>query len=103
MAITFTRTTQTLDESTGQVTPTETTIEGSAIRVRGNPNRYVALGLNLQKMPTLLFTPDAYGDTPEVGDKVTWPETDGDVYAVQDVDVIAPDGVTIAARVVIGK
>lgn len=103
MAITLTRRTNTLDEATGLVTPTESTITGSAIQVRGDPKRYEAVGLVLQTMPTLFFTPTTYGDTPGVGDQVTWPVTNGSVYTVRDVDVIAPDGVTIAARLVIGK
>ena len=100
---TFTRRTRTLDESTAQVTYTETSITGKAIKSRSDPVRYRELGLVLQTMPTLFFTPTTYGDTPEVGDVVEWPPSSGDEYTVRDVDAIAPDGVTIAARVVIGK
>lgn len=101
--ITFTRTTQTPDPATGIPTPAQTTITGSAIQVRGRPQRYMALGLNLTTMPTLVFTPTTYGEVPEPGDVVTWPATNGKVYSVKDVDPIAPDGVVIVARVVIGR
>lgn len=102
MAITLTRTTQTLDEDTGLVTPVTSTIVGAAVKVRGDVARYRELGLVLQTMPTLFFTPNTYGDTPQVGDTLEWPEV-GDIYTVRDVETIAPDGVTIAARLVIGK
>lgn len=83
---------------------TTTTIDGSAIQVRGNPMRYQALGLNLSTMPTLFFSPTLYtlqAGTPDFvlpGDVVTWA---GQVYAVMDVDPIAPDGIVIAARIVV--
>lgn len=103
MAITFTRSTRTYDAASDTSTVTESTITGSAIQVRGDPERYRALGLVLSTMPTLFFAPTTYGETPQPGDVVTWPETGGSVYTVRDIDPIAPDGVTIAARIVIGK
>jgi len=104
MAVTFTRTTATHDPTTGTYTTSGITIPGNAIQVRGNPERYRAAGLVLSTMPTLLWSPTTYGSyVPEPGDTVTWPETGGSAYTVRDVDPIAPDGVLIAARVVIGK
>ena len=102
MAITFTRATRTYTAADDTSTVAETTITGSAIQVRGDPKRYVALGLVLSEMPTLFFSPTTYGETPAPGDTVTWP-TGGSTWTVRDVDPIAPDGVTIAARVVIAK
>ncbi len=102
MATTFTRKTQTYNPENGVMTTTESTVAGAAFRVRSDPERFVALGLNITENPTLFFTPTDYGGTPQPGDEVTWP-ANGTVYHVKDVDPIAPDGVVIAARVVIGK
>lgn len=96
---TFTRTTQTIDPTTGLLgTPVVTTITGSAIRVRGRAETYQKLGLIDSQAPTLFFTPTNYGDTPAPGDTVVW---GGVTFTAQDVNPIAPDGVTIAARVVV--
>ncbi len=100
--ITFTRATRTYTATDDTSTVAETTITGSAIQVRGDPRRYTALGLVLSEMPTLFFSPTTYGSTPAPGDTVTWP-TGGSTWTVKDVDPIAPDGVLIAARVVIGR
>jgi hypothetical protein len=99
--ITFTRTSPgTLDATTNTFSSgAATTITGNAIEVRPNPTRYTALGLVLTTMPTLFFSPTTYGDTPAPGDVVVWA---GVSRTVKDVERIAPDGVTIAARVVIG-
>lgn len=102
MAITFTRSTRTYTPTTDVSTVAETTITGSAIQVRGDPRRYAALGLVLSEMPTLFFSPTTYGDTPAPGDTVVWPDS-GHTWTVKDVDPIAPDGVLIAARIVIGR
>ena len=102
MSLTFTRSTRTYTATTDVATVAETTITGSAIQVRGDPRRYQALGLVLTDMPTLFFSPTTYGDAPEPGDTVTWP-TGGHTWTVKDVDPIAPDGVLIAARIVIGR
>lgn len=78
---------------------------GSAIEVRGNPDQYVPLSLNLSTMPTLLFTPQQYplrAHTPEFvmpGDIAPWNGVD---FVVKAVYPIAPDGNVIMARVVIG-
>jgi hypothetical protein len=95
--------TQTYDPLAGTTTSSSSTITGSAIEVRGDVERYKALGLVLSTMPTLFFSPTTYGECPQAGDSVVWPETNGSTYTVRDVARIAPDGVTIAARVVIGK
>ena len=102
MAITFTRRTRTYTATTDTATLVESTMTGSAIQVRGDPKRYQAAGLVLSEMPTLFFSPETYGDTPEPGDTVVWPEG-GSTWTVRDVDPIAPDGVTIAARVIIKR
>jgi DNA/RNA endonuclease YhcR with UshA esterase domain len=104
--ITFTRVTQTQDETTGLLTPVTTTITGEAVQVRGHPQRYAALGLRLDTMPTLLVTPTTYpllanGDEFVLpGDTVEWT---GEVFTVRDVEPVAPDGRVIVARVVVAK
>lgn len=101
MAVTFTRVTHgTYDPETDTATPTTTTITGTAIRSVGDPHRYAALGLVESQAPTLFWVPTTYGDTPEPGDTVVWQST---TYTARDVTVIAPDGVTIAARVIVEK
>jgi len=106
MATTFTRTSPgTYDPTTDTWTsPVTSTIDGSAIQVRGNPQRYAALGLILATMPTLLFTPVAYGlraFTTEFvlpGDTVVW---NGVTYTAKDIDPVAPDGLVIVARIIV--
>ncbi len=102
MATTLTRKVKTYDPETGVLTEVESTITGAAIRVRGDPLRYQALGLSLTENPTLFFVPDTYGAEPEPGDEVVWP-VNGTKYKIEDVDPIAPDGVLIAARIAIGR
>lgn len=99
-SVTFTRGTGTYDEATGLVTPGSTSITGSAIQVQGDPDTYKALTLIESSAPTLFFTPGTYGDLPSEGDKVTWA---GAVHTVRDVAPLRPDGVAIAARVVIAR
>ena len=99
MAVTFTRTAQgSYDAATDTATLSTSTIVGTAVQVQGDPHRYAALGLVESKAPTLIFVPNTYGDTPEPGDVVTWQSQE---YTVRDVTPAAPDGVTIAARVII--
>ena len=99
---TFTRSAKTYDAETGVMSITASTIEGDAIQVQGDPARYMALNLNITENPTLFFVPDTYGDKPEPGDTVVWPAS-GRTFTVRDVSEIAPDGVLIAARIVVGR
>jgi hypothetical protein len=103
--ITFTRRSPVYDASSDTSVIVETTITGNAMQVRGDPRRYKALGLTLLTMPTLLFTPTDYeieangSDFVQPGDTVVWTSR---TFTVKDVDPIAPDGVVIASRIVIG-
>ncbi len=107
MSITFTRTTQTHDAATGTMTSATSTVVGSAIRVQPRSifewEMYKELSLTEAEAPLLFFTPNAYGEVPKPGDVVTWPETDGTVYTVRRVSPLAPDGVVIAARVLVSR
>ena len=102
MSVTFTRVTQgSYDPETDvAAAPTTSTVVGVAMRTRGNPHRYAALGLVESKAPTLLFVPATYGETPEPGDTISW---EGETYTARDVQPVAPDGVTILAKVIIEK
>ncbi len=100
--VTFARTVPgTHDPATDTWTdPTETTITGFAIQVRGDPDTYRDLGLIQSEAPTLFFTPTSYGDRPQPGDTVTWA---GATLTVRDVQPIQPDGVMLAAKVVVAR
>ena len=101
MSVVFTRTVPgTYNPATDTfTTPTETTIPGSAIQVRGDPETYRAMSLIQSEAPTLFWTPATYGEYPEPGDTVVWAST---TYTVRDVLKIQPDGVCIAVRVIVG-
>ena len=100
MSVTFTRATKTEVRGTGVITVSTTTVVGVAIQTRGNPIRYRELGLVEAEAPTLLWVPDTYGETPQPGDTVTWNSLS---YTVADVNRLAPDGVTITAKVIIKR
>jgi hypothetical protein len=90
-------------ESDTFTSPTSDTVTGSAIKVRAKSSeveQYRALGLVLAETVTLFFTPDTYGDTPALGSTVEWADV---TYTVRTVDTIAPDGVTIAARLGVSR
>lgn len=96
----LTRETQTYDATTDTVTPTVTTINGTAMKTRGNPKRYEELKLRMTEAPALLWVPETYGDTPLPGDTLTW---NGKKFTVRDVDALAPDGVTILAKLIVSQ
>jgi hypothetical protein len=100
---TFVRSTVTYDEATGHQTAVSTAVAGVAIRVRSSKDelaRFGAGSATFQETAVLFWTPDAYGDRPRPGDVVTWEEVE---WTAVFVDPIAPDGVTIAARVGVGR
>jgi hypothetical protein len=102
VAITFTRTSQgAYDPETDLATPSTSTVTGVAVRGRGDPDRYAALGLVESTAPTLVFIPTTYGELPAPGDTTTWPATGGSDYTVRDVTPFSPDGVAIGAFVII--
>lgn len=76
------------------------TVPGYAIRTRGNPQKYAALKLVESEAPTLFFVPSTYGDTPDLNALATFGGTE---YAVVSVEPVAPDGVAIAAHVIVGR
>lgn len=96
----FVRKAPTLGATDGAFAVTTTTISGEAIRLSrvrdGERAQFPQLGLVAQETAVLFFTPATYGERPAVGDVVTWEEVE---WTVAWVNPIAPDGVTIAARV----
>lgn len=105
--ITFTRANSgTYNEETGVWTgpPTTTTLTGNVIAVSPNYKRFEALGLVVSTHQTFFFMPSIYGqrsqtdDFVKAGDTVTW---NGQTYAVKDVETIGPDGIVVAARIVV--
>ena len=102
MATTFTYSTPgTYDAATRTYsTPTTTTITGSAIEVRGDPETYKALSLIESEAPTLMFAPTTYGDEIEPGYTVSWSNV---TYTVKSVRHLRPDGVCILSYAVIAR
>lgn len=100
-AVTFSRTAEGYDPATDLVSPSTTTITGKAIQVRGGSvERFRQLGLVIDDPKRLLFAPDALGQTPVVGDAVTW---SGDRMTVRDVELVAPAGDTVLAYVTVAR
>lgn len=100
-AVTFTRLATGYDPATDTVTPTETTITGQAIQVRGGSvERFRELGLVVDGPRRLLFAPTTLGQQPAVDDRVTW---SGDVLTVRDVELVALDGEAILAYVTVTR
>lgn len=107
VALSFTREKPgTFDGTTEQWTspPSETSIACKGIEVGADPERYAALGLSLETMPTLFVIPDVYplkAFTAEFilpGDRTTW---NGVSMIVKSVDPVAPDGGVVSARIVV--
>ena len=98
--VTWTRTTTTEDRSTGVVTTSTSTITGEAIKVRGEPQRYRALGLVESEAPTLLFAPATYGDRIKPGDRTTFRSQ---VFTARECHHLEPDGVVIQTRVIVER
>lgn len=97
----------TYDEATDTSgAPTETTIPGTGMFVRADPQQYTAEELNISADPCLLFAPNTYplkAYTPDFvlpGDQVTLNGLD---WAVKKIlSVVAPDGFVIIARIAVG-
>lgn len=99
-AVSFTLTTPgTYDATTDTYsTPTTVTVSGYAIETGNDPDVYIALSLIQSNPATLFFTPSTYGAFPKLGYAVTW---GGIAFTVKKVTTLSPDGVVIAAWVVI--
>lgn len=99
-AVTFKRAdgTPVYDSTTGRWTKSpDTTASGSAMQVRGDPDRFAALSLVLVDPVTLLVAASGLAITPQPGDSMVWA---GATYTVKDVDPTGPDGTAIFYRII---
>lgn len=98
--VTFTKETPgTYDAETDEfVGPTQTTVQGHAVEIPGDPEMYEQLELILSQAITLLFVPTTIGQLPSVESTVIWA---GKVFTVKEFVPIRPDGTAIAARVIV--
>lgn len=100
-SVTLSKVTQgSYDPETDLATASTATVAGYAVEVPGDARRYSALNLVESKASTLLFVPTTYGDTPELGATCSW---GGNTLTVRDVQLLAPDGTTILANLVVGE
>lgn len=95
------------NDTTGAFTGgTSTTVEGAAMFVAGDPTVYESLKLIESSAPTLLVAMATYGQVIPLRADV-WYFTSGawvsTGYVVKSVAQVAPDGVMIVARVVVGR
>jgi hypothetical protein len=89
----------TYDPSTGVTTPAaDLAVLGAAVEKKGSLFAYQALSLVAAKARTLFFVPTTYGELPPLDSVVSW---GGVSYTVKNVAPIAPDGVAIAATVIV--
>lgn len=86
------------DRTARRQSPVTVAVPGYAVRVKGDPLQYQALGLVQSEAPTLLFAPDTFGRLPAIGAIVQF---GGASFTVRAVDAVAPDGVAIIAKIVI--
>lgn len=97
--VTFTLTTATHDPTTATFSgASSSTVTGAAMRVRGDPTKFIPGRVVAAGEVMLLFAPDTYGDRPELGSTVSW---EGETWEVVAVNPLAPDGTDILSRVVV--
>lgn len=87
------------DETTDQlVGRSTTTVTGSAMKIKTSVDevkRFEEGKLIGTEMITLFFVPNNYGEVPENGSTVVW---EGSTWTQASRSTLAPDGVVIAAR-----
>jgi len=101
----FIRQARTYTDSTGALATTEETLTGDAIRiskVRESEKAQFAEGAVIGETAVLLWIGADYDADlrPKPGDMVTWEDV---AWTVAWVNPIAPDGVTLAARVGVAR
>jgi hypothetical protein len=84
--------------------PTITTVSGYGLQKSGDPQRHIALELQLSTTLTFFFVPNTYGlraYTPEFVMADDTVDHNSTTYTVRDVDPNpSPDGYVIAARII---
>jgi hypothetical protein len=97
-AVTFTPGTRAYNPSTNTLgSPQGNEVSGLAISVRGESERYRALGLVEDRALTVLFRADAFGEKPALGSVFTWADNE---YNVDVAEPVAPGGDVIITRVI---
>jgi len=97
--VTFTFTQTTINELTGGTIASAFFVSGHAIPdTDDQPKVYQDLGLIIGKAVTLLFSPSAYGEVPQIGSTVVW---GGTTYTVRFVSPHELDATAILVKVVI--
>lgn len=97
--VTFREDDDTFDPSTDSVTDVSTaSVVGHAIELDGDPASYREASLTESNPLTLLFIPDRLGDAPSLHSRVKW---NGEVKTVKKRKLIAPQGVVVAAKVIV--
>lgn len=75
---------------------TTVTVSGYAMRIRGDADEYIRLGLIQSEHPMLSFEPDTPGELPTLGMTV---EFGGETLTVEDVDPCAMNGTPTSAHI----
>lgn len=85
------------DPATDTTGPSTTvTVSGYAMRIQGNPDEYIRLGLIQSEHPMLSFEPTTPGELPGLGWTV---EFGGETLTVEDVDPCAMNGTPTSAHI----
>jgi hypothetical protein len=97
-AVTFTKIVPGTEDPVTGVTSASTTVtvSGYAMRISGNPDEYIRLGLIQSEHPMLSFEPDTPGQLPAPGWAV---EFGGEPLTVEDVDPCAMNGTATSAHI----
>lgn len=88
------------DPLTDTSTPPSGSVSGVAIDVKPDLQEYRANGWIVGRTRTLFFVPDTYGQLPEQDMTVS---LEGQTFFLKQRVPIAPDGVPIAARLVLSQ
>jgi hypothetical protein len=96
-ALTFTRNTSTYNPATDGSTPSTSTSSSVAIGVKSNWQKFQAMGLSISTPQTLKVAASGMTFDPLPGDTFVW---NGFVYAVVNVETLAPDGTPILYTVI---
>jgi hypothetical protein len=71
-------------------------VSGYAMRIQGDPDEYIRLGLIQSEHPMLSFEPDTLGELPALGSTVDF---GADLLTVEDVNPCAMNGVATSAHI----
>ena len=78
--------------------PSIVTVEGHAVAIPGDPEKYDELELVSTEAVTLIFVPNTFGEQPKLGSTLEW---NGEEKTIADTTPIRPTGQLVAAQVVL--